>query len=354
LKNILQFNILILLLVSSSLLSFPKNQQNNNNSSFELLKIKVKVVNGTDNLAIDAPLYASLSAITDNFIISSFKTEKETSPLIFNDVKIYPSAKFYELALSYKGVNYFKKFTKEEIKTLNNTEFKVYEQGNLKKNIELERLDYIIEVDERNKVLKVTEDILIDNTGNFTYSPILPQDDAGIKIPVPVNTTRIIPAFNISENNYSLMNDHVLLKVFLRPGKNYFTFSYFIKVDEFPYVLRVKTKNKARETRVIIPDARNKLVSNLISNFSIRETEQGTVKIGIKKNILLNKDLTFKIIGKPSFKKGFISSTRNSFFTVKKVESIVGYGGLGILIIGVIYMLIFIKPKDEINTDVKS
>jgi len=339
----LKTKILILIFIAFNVFSFPELMKNA--QSFKKINLKINVVNGTENLAITAPLYASLSAITDNFIIKSFKPVSTNSPLVFNNIKIYPSAQFYELAISYKGVNYFKKFKSSEVAELNKIKFKVYEQGNIKDNIEVERFDYIIEVDEKNKTIRLTEDLIINNKGNFTYSPLLPQKEAGIKIPIADNINKINPLFNISENNYTILNKYMQLKVFLRPGKNYFTFNYFLRPEEFPYVIRFKTKNKVKETRVIVPDARNKIVSNLISKFSIRETKEGAIKIGIKKDIKSNQDLKFKIMGKPNFKKGIISSTRRSFINIKRFDHILGYGGLIFLLFIIFYILIFIKPS---------
>jgi hypothetical protein len=316
-----------------------------NDKNLKTINVKINIINGTKEAPISAPLYSSLSAITNNFIIKSFKPTSSTQPLTFNNVKIYPSAEFYELAVSYKGVNYFQKFKPSELEELNNINFKVYEQGNIKDNITIERFDYIIEVDEKNKIIRFTEDLIIDNSGDFTYSPILPQEEIGIKIPISENLEKINPIFNISENNYSIFNNYMLLKIFLRPGKNYFTFNYFLRPQEFPYLIRLKTMNNVKETRVIVPDAKNKVVSNLISKFSIRETEQGAIKIGIKKDIKKNKDLNFKIMGKPNFKKGLISSTQNSFIKIKKLDSLLEFGGIIFLLLSIIYILIFIKPK---------
>ncbi len=337
---------IILLLISMNLFSFPELMKNSQN--FKHINLKIKIVNGTEHLPLTAPLYASLSAITNNFIIKSFKSPSTTSPLEFKNVKIYPSAEFYELAVSYKGVNYFKKFKLNQLESLNKIKFKVYEQGNIKDNIEIEKFDYIIEVDEKNKVIRLTEDLVINNKGNFTYSPLLPQKDTGIKIPLSTETNKINPVFNISENNYSILNSFIKLKVFLRPGRNYFTFNYFLYPKKFPYLIRFKTMNKVKETRVIIPDARNKVVSNLISNFSIRETKEGAIKIGIKKDIKPGKDLKFKIMGKPDFEKGIISSTRTGFMKIKKIDHILGYGGLIFLIFMIIYILLFVKPSENI------
>lgn len=343
----MKYKIIVLFLVALNIFSFPELMKNSQN--FKQLNLKVKVINGTENLPITAPLYASLSAITNNIIIKSFKPESTTPPLEFKNVKIYPSAEFYELAISYKGVNYFKKFKQSELESLNKINFKVYEQGNIKDNIEIEKFDYIIEVDEKNKVIRLTEDLVINNKGNFTYSPILPQKEVGIKIPISSETNTINPLFNISKNNYSIFDEYIQLKVFLKPGRNYFTFNYFLHPKEFPYLIRFKTKNKVKETRVIIPDARNKVVSNLISKFSIRETKTGAIKIGIKKDIKPKKNLTFKIMGKPNFKKGIISSTRTGFIKIKKFDSILGYGGLIFLIFMIIYILIFVKPSKNSN-----
>ena len=248
--------------------------------------------------------------------------------MIFKNVKIYPDAEFYELAVSYKGVNYFQKFKVNELEKLNKIKFKVYEQGNLKNKVKIEKFDYIIEVDQINKALRVTEDLVITNDGDFTYSPIIPQTNPGIEIPIPENISKISPIFNISENNYKIYDKKILLKVFLKPGRNYFTFNYIIKPQSFPYLIRLKTLNTVKTTRVIIPDARNKIVSNLISNFSIRETEQGAIKIGVKKNIKKGSELKFKIMGKPNFKKGIISSSVSSFQEVKKIENFINFGAI--------------------------
>ena len=331
------------LFLNLNLYSFPELMKKGNN--FKVINLKINIKNKTTG-KIDAPLYASLSAITNNFIIKSFKAENTVSPLIFKNVKIYPSAEFYELAISYKGINYFKKYKISELENLSKTGFEVYEQGNIKDGIKIEKADYIIELDQRNNIMRITQDLVIKNTANFTYSPLLPQKDAGIKIPLPQNINKINPVFNLSQNNFKIKKDYVNLKVFLRPGRNFFTFNYFVAVNDFPYVLRFKTLNEVELTRVILPDAKNKITSNLISSFIIRETDDGPVKIGKQKNIKPGKELKFKIMGKPKFKKGIITSTRKTYIMIKKIDKFIGYGGIIFLVLSMFYILFFVKPKN--------
>ena len=338
---------LIFLFLPIFLYSFPELM--NKRGNFNKINLKVVVKNPTI-AKIDAPLFASISAISDNFIIKSFKAENTSSPLIFKNVKLYPSARFYELAVSYKGVNYFKKYKVNELQKLQKEGFEVYEQGNIKDNIKIEKFDYIIEIDERNKIIRLTEDLVVKNDGNFTYSPLLPQDAPGIKIPLYKGIKSINPVFNLSNNNYEIEDNYIKLKVFLRPGRNYFTFNYFIRLKKFPAVLRFKTLNNVELTRVILPDAKNKITSNVISGFIIRETDEGAVKIGVKKNIKKGTDLNFKITGKPEFKKGLITSSVNLYKKIKKADKFIGYGGVIFLIVSLLYILFFMKslPKDTV------
>jgi len=339
--------LLFLLLITINLLGFPENQNPHGmNRTYPKINIEVKIVNGTYNEKFTAPIYPAISAITDSFVIRTFNPDNEETPFKFKRVKIYPSAKYYELVVSYKGVNYFKKFTKEEITKLKTLEFKVYEQGNIKDNIKIKQLDYVIENNQFRKELFITEDIIVENKGNFTYSPILPQKER-FKIQLPKGVKSIFPRFNLSKDNYIIEDGYLTMNTFLKPGDNFFTFAYLVDVDQYPFILRTKAQNNITELRVIMPNSRTRVKTNFISRLSIRELEKGPIKIGVKKNIMKNKDLKLTILGKPNFKKGMIVSNIKRYNKVKSFEHYIVIGSLILLILGIFFISIFVRKEEK-------
>ena len=339
--------ILLLLLFVTPLLSFPELQNNphNMNIKYETVDIELKVINGTLNQKFTTPLYPSISAISDSFVIRSFYTTDQKPPYHFKNIKLYPSAKNYEIVISYKGVNYFRKITKKELENLKILEFKVYEQGNKKDNIKIKKMDYIIENNQFRKELIVTQDVVIKNSGNFTYNPNLSIDK--LKIQLPEGVDQIVPRFNLTRGNYSIENGFLIFNTFLKPGDNFFTFAYLMNVDQYPFMLRTKSQNNIDELRVIMSNSRTRVKTNFISKLSIKELKDRTIKIGVKKNILKNKDLRLTILGKPNFKTGMIVSNIDRYHKVKKVEHHIILGSLLFLFIGVIFIFIFVKREEK-------
>ncbi len=309
--------------------------------TFPVKTITVNVKNGTDNIELNSPIYGTISAVKDDFIIKSIESNSENNTLKFENVKVYNNIDFYETAISYKGINYFNRFSVDEIKKNDSIDFTVYESGNIKDNIFIKRFDYII--DSSNGNINIIYDLIIENKGNFTYSPFLPQKEKGIFIELPENVKDIQPMFNISEFNYKIEKNKLNLLTFLKPGNNFFTFRFLIENDIFPYIVKTKTINKIEELRVILPDYQNKVTTNLIHSLAIKETDNGIIKMGSLKNVDINKDIKITIYGKPNVEYGYFLSDIQSLKMLLGLKNIIIYLGVILLIIGIIF--IFVKNK---------
>lgn len=323
------------------ILIFAFPQMQDSKETFPIKTITVNVKNGTDDVKLNSPIYGTISAVKDDFIIKSVESFSENNVLTFENVKVYNNIDFYETTVSYKGINYFNRFSIDEIKKNNSVDFTVYESGNIKDNIFIKRFDYIVDTSHGN--ISIIYDLVIENKGNFTYSPFLPQKEKGIFIELPENVKEIQPMFNISDFNYKIEKGKINLQTFIKPGDNFFTFRFQTDNDIFPYVVKTKTINKIEELRIILPDYQNKVTTNIIHSLAIKETDNGIIKMGSLKNVDINKDIKITIYGKPNVEYGYFLSDIQSLKMLLGFKNIIIYLGIIIMITGIIY--IFVKNK---------
>ncbi len=286
--------------------------------------------------------YPAISAIKGDFIIRTFYPDEFKNPFIFKNLKIYDSADYYELVVSYKGVNYFKRIDKKDIIKEQNID--VYELGNKKNNINIKEIQYIVENDELNKRVFITQDVLIENNGDFVYSPILPQKDF-IKIQLAKGVKSIIPNSNLSRGNYILKDNFLLLKAFLKPGENYFSFSYILDVDEYPFLIKTKAKNKLKKLTLLTVKTNTRVKSNLFSKFKIMENENTVIKSASKNNIAKNKDISFMVLGKSNFTNSFFVSNISFYKVVKSLDK---YVVIFSSIIFILFLIIILAKEKNV------
>ncbi|MBN2693673.1 hypothetical protein JXR93_03335, partial [bacterium] len=279
------------------------------------------------NKELTAPLYSTLSAVKEQFIIKTFEAKFENNRLYFDNVKLYPNVDFYELVISYKGVNYVEKIPFNSVKS-GKYLGKVYELGNKKDNLNIEQMDIIVDFDSQRDLFVVTNDIMIQNSGDFTYSPNIPQDNEGFFIQLPNGFSDVTPQFNLSESSIKTIENGVVLNIFVKPGKNFYTFNYYLKVDS---VFKTSFPLSINKLRLIVPNLKITVKEDENIQFFIRETENGTVKIATLGSLDKNKEFSFEA-SKPILKSRDISISKSQMKLFKKPVYIFFMGGFLLLL----------------------
>lgn len=264
----------ILFFTTIMLYGFPHIQHN------QFVTQKVVINLKTKNKKIEHTVIARLSAIHEDLIIKQFYTQNSNHQLTFPNVVVYPDIRFYELAIIYQGITYFQNISPQQL-FKEHIEIPLYQQGNRKKNLTFSNIDLIYE--QSDKTHWITEEITINNSGQFTYSPLLPQKKPGIIHALPKGVTEIQPLFNLSPNNYILKDGYILLKLFLKPGQNHISYRYQIPHDE---IFNYTTQNEIALLRVILPNPSLSVQSHFLKIFENRKSISGDIKIAIAKNVV--------------------------------------------------------------------